>query len=258
MRPEDARNELDASTLRPGDASEASRALAAGDAELQQWLEKRSQFDEQVAGALGEIPVPAGLNDDILKAMEMERDLEPSVSKRRVGMLPLLLTMAVVIALAGVWWWNDAGGTGKDWERQALSMVKSIDSHEVRLDRFSGDLALLKASLKEVGSPMPEELPDGFAAMRSLGCKVFEVEGRPASVICFEIAPGQEAHLVMVGVEPGVPEAATKFESRGEWQVATWNKGGQRYMLATKASEEVLKGVFATLMDKGSRSFLIV
>lgn len=49
MNREQARLELDATTLRPQDASEEALAVARRDADLREWLVKRTAFDEKVA-----------------------------------------------------------------------------------------------------------------------------------------------------------------------------------------------------------------
>ena len=51
MNREEARLELDATTLRPQDASAEAHAVLQSDAELREWHEKRTAFDQQAAQA---------------------------------------------------------------------------------------------------------------------------------------------------------------------------------------------------------------
>jgi hypothetical protein len=65
---EEARLELDATTLRPQDASPEARAQVESDPKLAAWLEQRTAFDESVAAAFQKLPVAPGLRESILNA----------------------------------------------------------------------------------------------------------------------------------------------------------------------------------------------
>jgi hypothetical protein len=60
MTLEQARLELDATTLRPVDASEEARSLARSDPRLNAWITSRRDFDERIAKALAQMNLPAG------------------------------------------------------------------------------------------------------------------------------------------------------------------------------------------------------
>lgn len=66
MNREQARLELDATTLRPQEASDEVRDWLQGDVKLGEWYRARVAFDEQVAAAMEEVMIPAGLREKIV------------------------------------------------------------------------------------------------------------------------------------------------------------------------------------------------
>lgn len=270
MTPKEARLNLDACTLRPGDAEEEARLLAQGDAALSAWLEKRTAQDEKLADVYNATSAPKGLNDRLLAAMLAEvtegptdayspepeaghgETSQPHTASTRPALMPWLALAAVLVLSAAGLWWNAQQPPA--WQGEALAMIKQVNSGKMRLDEFSGDLNKLKAVLTRAQVPSPENLPKDFSQLASLGCKVVQIAGRPASVVCFKISPGKEAHLLTFKVSglPGAPSLGPpQFASREGWHVATWREGDQGYFLATQAEEAKLKGLFAILWQTG-------
>jgi hypothetical protein len=67
MNREQAKLELDATTLRPQDASDEAKAMAQSDQSLGAWLIQRTAFDEKVADAsAANTTVPNPLNIQLL------------------------------------------------------------------------------------------------------------------------------------------------------------------------------------------------
>jgi hypothetical protein len=254
MTPEEARLNLDATTLRPQDTAEEARALAETDAELGAWVEGQKKFDAQVAGAMEDLPVPDALRERLL-AFENQgaKKQVPKPHRRLDAWLATLATVAV-LAVGAVALWNQQSDRNDlpDWQRQSLAMVREIDAGGIPLDHFSSDLGEIKGMLVKHGRPVPAGLPQGVEAMTSLGCKTFQVGAREATVVCFEILPGQEAHLVVMnndkGSLPGAPpERRPEFVERDGWNVARWSDGGQCYFIATRAPRSALEKLFAVV-----------
>lgn len=255
MTPEEARLNLDATTLRPQDAAEEARALAETDAVLGAWVEGQKKFDAQVAGAMEDLTVPDALRARLL-ALESQvaKKPVPKPQRRLDAWLTMLATVAV-LAVGAVALWNQQAGRNAmpDWQQQSLAMVREIDAGAIRLDHFSNDLGEIKGMLVKHGRPVPAGLPRGVEAMTSLGCKTFQVGAREATVVCFEIMPGKEAHLVVMNNEKGSlpgapPERRPEFMERDGWNVARWSEGGQCYFIATQAPRSVLEKLFAVVI----------
>lgn len=255
MTPEEARLNLDATTLRPQDTAEEARVLAESEESLKSWQDGRRNFDEQVAGAMADLPVPADLRARLL-ALEQPKAAAPAPSvKRRMDAWLATLAMAAVVAVGAVMLWEsqDSGRAMPEWQRQSLAMVEKIDSGGIPLDHFSSNLEEIKGLLVKHGRPVPTSLPSGVEAMTSLGCKTIQIGPREATVVCFEIMPGKEAHLVVVnndnGALPGAPpQRRPEFVERDGWNVVRWSDGPQCYFIATRAPRTALEKLFALVV----------
>jgi hypothetical protein len=268
MTPQEARLQLDASTLRPSDADAEARALAARDSEMRSWLEARTATDEKLSAMLCESPIPAGLNERIVAAMEQEEmktvtspaplasDLRREIVSKplflRAGpWLALAAAVAIVMTSVRLLETPTPPEVKPSWQIEALAFVNQIDSGDMPLDRFSGDLEALKAGLTDAKSPAPKSLPQSIEKLASLGCKTITLAGRPASIICFRITPGHEAHLVVIdnaGLSEVPPQSKPQFTEHAGWNVAGWSDGPQSFLLVTRAETSVLKKIFGLAM----------
>ncbi len=245
MNREEARLELDATTLRPQDTSSEARAIAAQDPELAAWVAKRTAFDEQVAAAMpGACPVPAGLREAILRGVA---PAPVSPLRRRVRWITSTAVAAAACVAVGwtlLWPGNSAMAA---WESDSLAAVARVEYGVSRLDEKAEDFEAVRRLLKATECPCPNAVPRALAGLRTYGCKRVHVDGRPATLICFELQPGREAHLVVFNntdlcdcPEQGVP----CFKTAKNWSYASWSHGGQAYLLATTADTAVLKRLF--------------
>jgi hypothetical protein len=250
MTPEEARLNLDATTLRPQDTAEEARALVVSDPALASWDEKRRQLDEQVASAMAGVPVPDDLRAKLLKLEHSAAVKSPA--KRRLDVWLSTIAAMAVVAVGAVVLWDDVGHhrSMPEWQRESLALVREIDSGSMPLDHFSSNLDEIRSLLVKDHRPVPAGLPKGVEAMASLGCKSVQVGPRQVTVVCFEIMPGKEAHLVVVnnaeGGLPGAPpQRRPEFVERDGWNVARWSDGSQCYFIATRAPRSALEKLFA-------------
>lgn len=255
MNREEARAQLDATTLRPNDATYEARALAQTDPELGAWLERRTAFDKKVATAMDDLPVPGNIPAQLLAAMNAEA--AKTAKRRTFSAMPLTwMAVAAVMLFIFTGWWM-LRPEGADWESQAIAKVNLIEHGMMRLDHALPKLEDLKRTLASAGSLAPDQLPATLANLRTYGCKVIEVAGKPATVICFEMASGEEAHLVVLeqGTLPNLPaQTAPQFAQRGEWQLASWTDGTRGLVLMTRASPDKLKALFAGLLPASEQA----
>ena len=255
MTPEEARLHLDACTLRPGDADAEARALSGGDPQLQAWVEKRAATDEKMADAFHAAPVPSGLNDRLLAAMMAEvqageapaaaAPLEKEKGAPVASMSWLALAAAFTLSALGLWWVLQQPPA---WQGEALAIAKGLSAGTIALDQTSPEYAQLVAALQPTGAPTPAGLPTDLTALSTLGCKVIKIDGQPASVICFMLAPGKPAHLITFQTQgvSGAPRNETPlYAVNGDWHLASWRAGDRAYFLATQADEAKLKALFA-------------
>ncbi len=243
MNREEARLELDATTLRPQDATAEARAAAERDPELVEWLKQRTAFDERVADALEGITVSdAGLRDRILQAVK-----RPAASRSRRWLTPTLIAAAACVVFSWVLLWPGNSAMAA-WESESLNAVAQVEFGVLKLDEKAETYEAVRKLLTERECPCPSTLPQGLAGLRTYGCKRLRVDGRAATLICFEIQPGREAHLVVFD-NSGLRDCPTQdtpcFKSARNWHYASWSQGSQSFMLATTAGEEELKKLFA-------------
>ena len=239
MNREEARLELDATTLRPQDASPEARAMAERDPELGAWVKKRAAFDEQVADAFA-ASIPAGLRESILQNAK-----RPAKRPMR-WVLPTLAAAAATVTLAWTMLWP-VNNSMPTWQAESLAAVTKVEYGVSKVDHASHDFEALKKLLIAHQSPSPVRLPGTVGAMPVLACKRIQVAGRPASIICFEIEPGKEAHLVVMdnaGLSGMPPQLQPQFKTSKNWNMASWSDGSQTFLLATTADEAVLKKLF--------------
>ena len=241
MNREEAQFELDATTLRPQDSSPEARAMLASDAGLAAWHAQRTAFDEEVAYAFQSLAtnVPE-LRENILRAARQP-------AKRPLRWLTPTAIAAAACVLFGwtlLWPGNSAMAA---WEYQSLNAIAKVEHGVMSLDERAESLEAVKKHLTASECPCPSALPPALADLRTYGCKRVQVDGRPATIICFEIQPGKEAHLIVLDNNglcdcPAADEPC--FKSSKSWHYASWSHGSQAFMLATTADEAELKKLF--------------
>ena len=239
MNREEAKLELDATTLRPQDASPEALAHVAQDAALANHLAARTEFDEKVSTALS-MSVPADLRASILQAAA------PRTGRVVRWLVPALLSAAacVVIGWALLWPVRD---DMPEWQAVSLAEIARVEYGLALVDHHSEDLSVIKTSLAEDQSPVPQRLPDGLKSLPVLACKCIQVNGRRASMICFNLEDGAEAHLIVMdntGMVELPPEQVPQFLQSKNWSMASWSDGSQSFLLATTGHLKALKKLF--------------
>jgi len=236
-----ARLELDATTLRPQDASPEARAMLDSDPELAAWQAKRRAFDEEVANAFASLPVTAGLRDSILQAAYEKPAKRPL---RWLAPTAIAAAACVLFGWTLLWPGNSAMAA---WESESLNTIAKVEHGLMRLDAREESLDAVKKHLTASECPCPSALPPSLAHLRTFGCKRVSIEGHAGTIICFALESGKEAHLLVLDNQglcdcPG--EDAPCFKSAKNWRYASWSHGSHTFMLATTADEMALKKLF--------------
>jgi len=241
---EEARLELDATTLRPQDASAEARAHAGSDADLAAWVQQRTAFDQTVADAF--IPdgdaVPAGLRE---KLLALENAAQPARAPVR-WLKPSLLsaTAAAACLLLGWVMLDPVSGQMPPWQAESLRAINKVEHGLSRLDERAPTYEEVRKLLIASGAPCPGKvLPGCLCSQATFGCKRVKVEGRAATIICFKLDGRKEAHLIVFddATFPEAPQHQPQLRTSQNWHLATWSDGAKTYMLATTADEGELK-----------------
>jgi hypothetical protein len=236
MSPEEAKLELDATTLRPEDASEEVRAMVSEDPALARWADRRTRFDTAVSEAFSRMEVPLDLRESILaaKAGAGSRSLRPAWVKSA-------FLLAAACLAVGFFALQFVQGKVPAWQSESLAAVMAIDDGSALLDEAKDDLDEIRRLLTASGSVAPQHIPATVAALQALGCKRVQIGKEPATVICFMLESGHEAHLlVMNSARPDLGNQP-QFSSDKGWSMATWSDGQQTFFLATSDNSAVLR-----------------
>jgi hypothetical protein len=236
MNADQAKLELDATTLRPQDASPEALAAMKSDPQLAAWVAERAVFDESVSAAFAPVAMPAGLRDSILQAAAAS-----STRPRRVAwQRPILIAAAACVMLsAAVFFSSEDKLAG--WQTEALAAVIAVEHGESSLDEMKDNLAAIRQSLSASGAVSPQNLPAALAAAQALGCKRMKIGDQPATIICFMLESGKEAHIVVMNSADLSATSSPQFNTQNEWNVATWSDGQQTFLLATTDDVAALK-----------------
>ena len=240
MNREEAQLELDATTLRPQDASPEAHAMLESDAELAAWHAQRTAFDEKVAKVLSS-SIPAGLRESILQSAA--QNARPNVR----WITPTILSAAAA-CIAGAWLLLWPGNSAMAaWESQSLAAVAKLEYGMTPLDAEAENYEVVKALLNQKNCPCPSAVPATLASLPTYGCKRIEIDGRTASIICFQMKTGKEAHLVVfdnADLDSCPEQGSPTFKSSKNWSYASWSHGSQSFMLATTDDAAELKKLF--------------
>lgn len=250
MTREEARLELDATTLRPMDASAEARAHAERDADLSAWVRQRTAFDEAVADALMPDAVPEGLRERLL-ALE-HAPVHATATKPVRWMRGGLVSAAAAVACFWLGWamLDPVSGEMPPWQAESLREINLVEHGLARLDERAPTYEEVRQALIASGAPCPGKiLPGCLCSQPTFGCKRVKIEGLPATIICFQVHGNKEAHLIVFDDAsfPDVAQKLPKLRTSQKWHLATWSDGAKTYMLATRAEEVELKRLLGVL-----------
>ena len=253
MNRDEAQRLLDATTLRPQDVDAEARAFAEADPDLKHWLEKRAAFDERVAAVMPTLTPAAAAPAGLLEAMQAEAAKAKRPSSYRMppvmSLWPTLAIAAVaLLSFAGLWLFNVLNQRNNDWQSDALAQLMMIQEGELDLEHWAPRVESLKPLLAQAGALTPGQMPTSLLRTKTFGCRVIEVAGKPATVICFDIGSGEEAHLVVMNLDHarGLPsQRQPLLASHDGWHTASWSDGTRHYMLATTSGAQKLKALLS-------------
>ena len=222
-----------------------------------------AEFDADFVGALAAVKPPAGLRDQILGAMEVERNVVEMPERHRRGYFRAAMwttsvaaVIAVVVAVGA--FFAGAGGNalaGTTPGELQNSAVKMLEDPLLSLDLENDRQVVLTEWLAERNLPVPRQLPKGLKGVRGIGCKFLEVgEGKsPGSLVCY-LKDGKQYHLVMVRLDALDAQALARLEKAGAlcyncpknpgWSFTRWTDREHGYFLLGKMEAGQLASVF--------------
>ncbi|MDR3401923.1 MAG: hypothetical protein P4L99_05425 [Chthoniobacter sp.] len=184
---------------------------------------------------------------------------------RRSFLPRLLWTMAASIAvfLALNWMFPIRNRATVSYAQVFAPRVVEFMGVGPKLPKRSQDPEELRTWLLAQGAPADFQIPAKLRPMKSFGCEVVDVHGRPAYLTCFwvEKKPGVDdgslVHLLVAKRSDfkDVPPATPQFRELSGWSFAAWSEGDVIYTMAAKAPMEQLQKFVASA---GGRGWLIL
>ncbi len=218
------------------------------------------EMDSMFSGALSALQPPANLRDQVIAAMEMEKNNRKQGSVINVVPLPLRkkkwLNIAAIAAtlILGVFFAMQLDIGSKD---QVASLEVQLDAGRILNAEFTLDVkhessSHLTSWLAGNNYPAPvtiADLPEGLQALPSLGCKKLLLAGnREASLICLLTKDEVPMHLIImrndlisdsdIPVRNKVTVSNCYHCPRTEWNVVRWRDSENTYILMSKAQRE--------------------
>jgi len=182
---------------------------------------------------------------------------------RPVGKWPAILAIAAsIIVVVNVVWWMVPQRPAVSYASFAPRVVEFMGVGP-KLPKRSQDPEELRAWLLAQGAPADFQIPAKLRPLKSFGCEVVDVHGRPAYLTCFwtEKKPGVDdgslVHLLVAKRsdfnEP--PPATPQFRELDGWSFAAWSEGDVIYTMTAKAPLEQLQK-FVARVGGGSQPIL--
>ncbi len=209
-------------------------ASAAGDPELNAWLERETAVHQALQGKFREIEVP----DDLLQKIALQ-NAAPGMNAGRYFQLAAVLT--ILCGLAIFWFRPAPRKTFMAYERYLGSLV----SHPYRMSLETSNLDKIRTFLANNQAPADYVISRRLARANPLGCATLSWNGNPVSMLCFADAGGRKVFLFVTN-RRAVPDApggeVRQVQHVGDFAVAGWTEGEQSYVLAVQGDRGALEG----------------
>ncbi len=215
-------------------------------------VDQNTHGDLQMIGALAMIQPPDGLKREILLAMEVSAkttEFSQSQKNKKTARFWFPLAAAAVIAIAtflGVIL-PKRGNLNPSFDITKVSseIVNGLGQNDIKLDLKEDDFLKTVSWASEQNIPMPSALPNGMNNLGLVGCKKLNVEGHPASLICFHTVDGQKLDLVVIEPEdletfkdqlPLYSEVKNRCKKcpKTGFSMASWHDEKRFYLLFSK------------------------
>jgi hypothetical protein len=170
------------------------------------------------------------------------------------------IAAAFVVAAGLAVWWNPGRPT-VSYSYFAPRVVEFFGTPP-ELPKRSQNPEELRAWLLAQGAPADFQIPAKLRPLKSFGCQVVDLHGRPAYLTCFwteknpGVDDGELVHLLVAhrkDFKDAPPSSAPQFHEESGWSFAAWSEGDVIYTMAAKAPLEKLQKFVARSRTPASR-----
>ena len=219
----------------------AALALAKRDPELAQWLEMHCARQFVLREKFRQIPVPAGLKEQIISEHRADQRRVPQ-SRRLVLAAAVALVMLLALGIE----WLDHRRPADDTLAVFQNQMVSLALRGYAMDLLTPDVEEIHAFLQQHHAPADFTLPEKLKSVAQSGCAVQGWRDQKVSMICFRtgkpLPPGTASDLWLFVTDEkfvkGAPQnSPPKISKVNQLITATWVKDGKIYLLGLEGNE---------------------
>jgi hypothetical protein len=213
------------------------------DPELARWFEDNCAFHEAIRAKLKQIPIPAGLKEQIIS----ERPADHArVWWRQPTILVAAAVLALLLGLASLWLRSEPEDRFSVFRRM---MVRTA-LRTYAMDLETNDLKQIRAHLAQRQAPADYVLPQPLERTPSAGCVALTWHDKPVSMVCFRsgrpLPAGTKSDLFLFVIDradvTGEPVLdSPQFHKINKVMTASWSQGDKTYLLAARGDESFLR-----------------
>jgi len=191
--------------------------MAEHDPELAEWFKMEQALDGVICEKVSQCQAPESLKTSIIAGRKL-------VAFETRWKSPQLLAMAAMvialIAVAGVIIPSENGGVGsaqvaQDGFLKFRSEMVNFVQNGFELDVRSGNTEDLDMWFMKHSTPLVDSEATQHLAKNVMGCKAFNWDGKPVSLMCYRMGEGKVLHLFVMDFKnqaaPGLPRLNTKL-----------------------------------------------
>jgi hypothetical protein len=227
--------------FRPGTADSKDPQFAQAleltrqDAELSHWFNEHCAFQEAMRSKFRQIPVPAGLKEQILS--ERKVHVKSVARHKALGLALATAAFTLLCVLASLWL---SPAKTPSFSLFQSRMARMVLRQYPRMELQTTDLAQIHQHLNDKGLG-DYVLPDRLARSQGTGCAVLQWHGQPVSMICFNSGTTSTPNdpdlflfiIERTAVSKAPPTTTPQFTTiTRDMSAASWTAGNKTYVLA--------------------------
>ncbi len=237
-------------TYRPGTADAADAqvaealALAQRDPGLGSWLTNHCAYQEALRAKLRDIPVPAGLKEQIIS----EQPALERLPQRHPRLTVAVLVGIILLAMLTIFWpqFYPKDNTLAVYQNQMMG----IALNGYGMDLLTNSTTEIRAYFAKKQAPADYTLPDSLQKVAVVGCAIQDWQKEKVSMLCFRsgrpLPPNQTTDLWLFVVPRtsvrGAPEAGSaRISTINGLVTAVWTQGDKVYLLGAAGDKSMLQ-----------------
>jgi hypothetical protein len=218
-------------------------AQAQRDPELRRWLDERYAFYGAIRDKMKDIPVPAGLRDQILAERKVVRPpvvwWRSEFAKAVAAVAVICLSIYAIVAQMS----NTAKRAPNNFAAFRAEMVY-FAAARYKLDVQSASFDELRQQFVRNGWPSDYSVPMGLTKLSVRGGCLMKWQDHKVSMLCLSTLEDHGVWLYVIkhAALPDPPrEWPPQVTTEGNMATACWNEDGKTYLLAAEGNETFLR-----------------